>query len=246
MGTGRPGVVLVHGFGHGAWCWQYLMPYLDGPALAVDLPGRAGRPAPAEPTFRDYADAVIQDIEAADFDEVILVGHSLAGAMLPLVAHRLHRKTWHMIFIAAPVLMPGEDAFSIFAFPRQQIARAFTRAATRGQPQPRKLPDQLARRQLCNDMNAQQTAFLLSNLVPEHLAITLERASVTVADLPDTPASYVRPLRDATLKPSIQATLAARLGRNVHAIDVDAGHDVMITRPVQLAEIINGIAGRYR
>jgi pimeloyl-ACP methyl ester carboxylesterase len=247
MSNGAPaGVILIHGAGHGAWCWQPLLPHLDGPAIAVDLPGRAGRPGPAEPTFRDLADAVIQDVEAAHLDEVILVGHSLAGATLPLIASKLRPRTRHMIFIAAPVLMPGEDAYSVLSFPQQQILRAIARAARFRQRPPSKIPAYLVRTRFCNDMNADETAFVLSNVTPDSLALTLERASVTIADVPDTPGTYVRLLRDAVLKPSIQAALGARLGRDADVVDIDAGHDVMISRPVELAELINGVAGRYR
>jgi pimeloyl-ACP methyl ester carboxylesterase len=247
VSNGAPvGTVLIHGAGHGAWCWQPLLPHLDGPTVAVDLPGRAGRPGPAEPTFHDLADAVIQDVEAAHLGEVILVGHSLAGATLPLIASKLGPRTRHMIFIAAPVLMPGEDAYSVLPFPQQQILRAIARAEKRRQRPPRKIPGYFVRTRFCNDMNADETAFVLSNVTPDNVALTLERASVTIADVPDTPATYVRLLRDKVLKPSIQATLGARLGRHADVVKIDAGHDVMISRPVELAGLINDVAGRYR
>ena len=38
--------ILVHGASHGSWCWQKLIPFLEElghSALAVDLPGRAGK-----------------------------------------------------------------------------------------------------------------------------------------------------------------------------------------------------------
>src|SRR4249919_566583 len=35
--------VLVHGAGMGASCWDRLLPHLDRPAVAVDLPGRGSR-----------------------------------------------------------------------------------------------------------------------------------------------------------------------------------------------------------
>jgi pimeloyl-ACP methyl ester carboxylesterase len=239
------GVVLVHGAGHGAWCWQHLLPQLDGPVMAVDLPGRAGRPASAEPTLHELADAVIQDVEAAHFDEVILVGHSLAGATLPLIAAKLPG-TRHLIFIAALVSTPGEDSYSVLSSPQRQILRAIARASKRMRLQPRKIPGYLVRKQFCNGLSADETAFVLSNVTPDNVALTLERASVTVADVPDIPATYVRLLRDKVLKPSTQAVMGARLGRHADVVDIDSGHEVMISRPVELAGLINDVARRYR
>jgi pimeloyl-ACP methyl ester carboxylesterase len=192
------------------------------------------------------ADAVIQDVEAAHFDDVILVGHSLAGATLPLIASKLRSRTCHVIFIAALVSMRGGDAYSVLSFPQQQVLRALARAMRLGQRQPRKIPGYLVRRRFCNDMNADETAFVVSNVTPDSLALTLERASVTIADVPDIPATYVRLLRDAVLNPGTQAVLGARLGRHADVVDIDAGHDVMISRSAELAGLINDAARRYR
>src|SRR5215213_4163340 len=38
------GFVLVHGGYGGAWNWDEVVPLLDAPAVAVDLPGRGGLP----------------------------------------------------------------------------------------------------------------------------------------------------------------------------------------------------------
>jgi pimeloyl-ACP methyl ester carboxylesterase len=38
--------VLVHGAGMGASCWDRLLPHLDRPAVAVDLPGRSSTTSP--------------------------------------------------------------------------------------------------------------------------------------------------------------------------------------------------------
>ena len=73
-------LVLIHGGGLDARCWDRLTPHLDGPSLAVDLPGRGAHPAPLESVgFADCATTVRYDIESAGFEDVILVGHSLAG-----------------------------------------------------------------------------------------------------------------------------------------------------------------------
>ena len=82
-------VVLVHGGGHGAWCWAPMVEHLTSDALAVDLPPRAVRGGPDRfrdlPELRtmtvgDFADSVLADADAAGYDRFVLVGHSLAGA----------------------------------------------------------------------------------------------------------------------------------------------------------------------
>ena len=77
-------VVLVHGGGFAGSCWDLLLEHLDGPVLAVDLPGRGRHPAALDSvTLESAAASVVADIDAAGFDEVVLVGHSLAGCSMP-------------------------------------------------------------------------------------------------------------------------------------------------------------------
>ena len=61
--------VLVHGAGMGASCWDRLIPHLDAPAVALDLPGRGSRSnVPIESvTLEDCANALRETLR--DIDE---------------------------------------------------------------------------------------------------------------------------------------------------------------------------------
>src|SRR5437764_15314513 len=93
---------LVHGAWHGAWCWDRLVPEIAARghrAIAVDLPCEdplAGGAA--------YAGAVVQALEGVGGD-VVLVGHSLGGLTIPLVAAR--QPVHGMVFLCA--LLPRPD-----------------------------------------------------------------------------------------------------------------------------------------
>jgi hypothetical protein len=87
--------VLIHGAYHGPWCWDRLIPELEArghTALAVDLPiAEPGAGAAV------YAQSVLD--AASDIPAPVLVGHSMAGTMLPLVAGS--RRVAKMVFLAA-------------------------------------------------------------------------------------------------------------------------------------------------
>lgn len=71
------------------------------PSVAVDLPGRATRPADiTRVTIAQAADSVAVDIRAAIDGDLVLVGHSVAGTVLPSVAARLDGRVRHLVFIA--------------------------------------------------------------------------------------------------------------------------------------------------
>ena len=104
-------LVLVHGGGFDRRCWDLLLPHLAGPVIAVDLPGRGRHPAPlASVTFADCARAVVEDIDEAGFDEIVLVGHSLAGCSMPATIGLLGDRVRHTVFVACTVPEDGASA----------------------------------------------------------------------------------------------------------------------------------------
>ena len=90
---------LVHGSWHGAWCWSQLVPDLEARghrALAIDLPCED----PASGCIQ-YAEVV--DRALPDDEDLVLVGHSLGGLTIPLVAAL--RPVKRLVFLCA-VLQP--------------------------------------------------------------------------------------------------------------------------------------------
>jgi pimeloyl-ACP methyl ester carboxylesterase len=94
---------LVHGAWHGAWCWGRLVPPLVARGhrvVAVDLPcedpdtGSSG-----------YADVVCAALPPRD--DLVLVGHSLGGLTIPLVAAR--RPVRALVFLCAALPAFGES-----------------------------------------------------------------------------------------------------------------------------------------
>ncbi|HEU0198060.1 MAG TPA: alpha/beta fold hydrolase [Nevskiaceae bacterium] len=91
--------VLVHGSFHGLWQWGPLLAELDRRgqrAVCVDLP----LDDPAADAV-DYAQAAMSQIASrlAVDDEIAIVGHSLAGYVIPFLAETLPAR--HLIFLAA-------------------------------------------------------------------------------------------------------------------------------------------------
>jgi len=105
--------VLVHGAGHGAWCWFRLLPLLRGSGhrvSCVDLAGAAGsRVDPGTIRSFDEYTAPLVDLLAAlpDGEKVILVGHSAGGLSVTHAMHLFSNRIKQAIFIAATMLPFG-------------------------------------------------------------------------------------------------------------------------------------------
>jgi pimeloyl-ACP methyl ester carboxylesterase len=93
---------LVHGAWHGAWCWDRLIPELEAhgqAAIAVELPCEdpdAGCAA--------YCEIVLAQTAGVG-DDLVLVGHSLGGLTIPLVAAA--RPVRKLVFLCALLPRPG-------------------------------------------------------------------------------------------------------------------------------------------
>ncbi|CAD6235155.1 unnamed protein product [Miscanthus lutarioriparius] len=105
--------VLVHGAGHGGWCWFKLACLLRGSAhrvSCIDLTGAAGSLVdPDDVRSFDEYDAPLTDFMAAlpDGHKVILVGHSAGGLSVTHAMHLFRDKIKQAIFIAATMLPFG-------------------------------------------------------------------------------------------------------------------------------------------
>ena len=97
-------IALIHGSYHGAWCWDFLRPELTRlghRVITLDLPI-------SDPTLgaAEYAELVDQAL--GPDTEPTLVGHSMAGLIIPLVAAR--RPVRRLVFLAAFLPSPGRSA----------------------------------------------------------------------------------------------------------------------------------------
>ncbi|WP_407648554.1 alpha/beta fold hydrolase [Gulosibacter molinativorax] len=108
--AGTVGYVLVHGGGHDSRCWAPLLPHLNGATLAVDLPGRGDKAGDlATLRIHDLVNSAAADLDAFDRAErVVLIGHSLAGTLIPEIASRRPDRVAHLVFLSCFVPAEGQ------------------------------------------------------------------------------------------------------------------------------------------
>jgi pimeloyl-ACP methyl ester carboxylesterase len=228
-------LVLVHGGGFDSRCWDRLLPELGGPALAVDLPGRGRHPAPmGSVTLASCAETVAADVDSAGFDDVILVGHSLAGCSMPFIAARLGSRVRHAVFIACTVPEDGQSARDTLDPSIQAlIAEADPGIATGV------MDGEMARLVLGDDLDEAQLAWCTERLVPEALRLTTDQVSLD--GLRGVRSTWVRTMLDQIVAPDKQLRFSANL-TECRVDDIDAGHMCMVSQPAHVAEILNVVA----
>jgi len=230
--------VLVHGGFHDARCWERLIPLLVRPAVAVDLPGRGGRPARMEDvTLEACVRAVCEDVAKSGYERVVLVGHSLGGATVPVVAARIPDRIAHLVLLSTLVAPEGGSVADGF-LPETRDA-AIRRLGT-GDDVRIELSTAHHRELLCNDMAEPDVDWCMARVGPDSRRLFTDRASR--AGLPASlPRTYIRLKRDRSVGWDQQAH-AISLLPGLAVREIDAPHQAMVTHPRELAAILNPLA----
>lgn len=242
-----PALVLVHGGGHAADCWDLtvneihrLAPELT--VLAVDLPGRRGKPGDLlNLTINDFVESVVGDIEDAGLGDIVLVGHSMAGLTVPGVLTKLGSSRVRELILATAFVPPeGKALADTLTGLFRRIAR---RAATTGRLTP--TPAWMVRVGFLNGTSRAQRRFMAGKLYLESPRILAE--NVSRRGMPDAvPRTWILTKRDRAISVPSQRRCIEAIGGVQTVIEIDTCHDLMISEPRQLAEILVERCRRYQ
>ncbi|GHF36019.1 pimeloyl-ACP methyl ester carboxylesterase [Amycolatopsis bartoniae] len=229
-----PGFALQHGGFHGSWCWERVVPLLEAPAVAIDLPGREGDPATLRGiTSAEWTRGALGQINTLPTDRVVLVAHSLGGVTALNAAKVLGDRLAHLILVSALVPAEGQT-------PAELIARGAHRDSLLDETGQFGVPPiEAVRTLLANDVPDEAEA-LYARLRREPMGPISE--PFTHDGLPAVPTTYVRLTRDNAVPPAMQEQMIANLPHESAVTEIDAGHNVMMSRPGQLADLLNLVA----
>ncbi|MCC5622324.1 alpha/beta fold hydrolase [Nostoc sp. CHAB 5715] len=230
--------VLIHGGGLDTWVWGRITPLLDFPALAVRR--AASGTNLNHLTITDSAKYIQSQIESAGFQRVILVAHSIGGILAPTVASLLPQRVVHIVFVGANIPPEGSSAISIFRPSERFGIAVWLRLMAWKISFMNKAVEADMQRTLCNDMDeATVQQVLAGGKNPEPPAIFYE--PVSRLQMPSVPCTYIKLLQDqGILPPSKQDEMAANIGAKV--VTLNTGHTAMLSRPHELAKLLNDIA----
>jgi pimeloyl-ACP methyl ester carboxylesterase len=198
-------------------------------AIAMDLPSDR-RTA----TFGDYALAVAASLPPTP--DLVLVGHSLAGIVIPLVA--LRRPVRLLAFLCA--LIPEREGEPTDRDgPAQHVEGTFDGLAHHEDGSHSWPNLQAARRILYQDCSIELAASAFARLRRQQVA--LWEGWQPMAGWPDVAVASVHCRDDRAVNPSWSRWIAPhRLG--VESMELPGGHSPMLSRPALLAETLASVA----
>ncbi len=197
---------LIHGGGGSAWDWHLVAPELR--ELGHD-PVAVDLPSDdGSAGWWEYADAVVQAVGGRG--NVVVVGHSLGGFTAPLVCVRIPADL--LVLVAAMIPSPGElfaDWWANTGYEESGFDDVFYHD----------VPHELAADARLRERDEGARAL---------------RESWPLESWPDTPTRYLL-CRDDRMFPAAWARRHARERLGVDADEMDGGHYISLSRPLELA-----------
>jgi pimeloyl-ACP methyl ester carboxylesterase len=241
--------VLVHGGGSTARFWDRVVPRLDVPTLAVDLPGRNGKPADlATLTVDDEVASVLDDITAAaPMGPIVLVAHSSGGLVVPGVVAGLRGRVEQVVLSAA--LVPAEGGCGLDCMqPRhaEGLRLAVEHAAQDGTvitlPGPPADPEPFRTAYGGDPLDDETLAFVADPLrcVPDTVHHYFQPVCWSAAGA--VPVTYLVNERDRPIPTALQDQMVARLPHPARVVRLPGGHAPAVTDPAGFAALLHDVA----
>lgn len=225
-------ITLVHGAWHGAWCWDRLGPELEAQgnrAVAPDLPAED----PSAGLTR-YAELVAEAL--ADAADVVIVGHSLGAATIPIVATL--RPIRHLVFLCGLIPEPGKSVTDRYAEEEVFVPGFAGNTATRDDGASYWLDAEAATRCFFHDCTSEDAAWAFGRLRAQSAAPRSEPWPLDT--LPDVERTSILCRDERCLRPEWSRRMS-RQQLGVEPVELDGGHSPFLSRPHELAEVISRV-----
>jgi len=222
---------LVHGAYHGAWCWDGLRTELerDGHTTsAVDLPCEDPQ-AGAE----RYAEIVVRAIPPGS--PAVVVGHSLAGLTIPLVAATT--RTLMTVYLCALVPIPGLS----FDAQHANIGTGYqpSQPAVGNEDGSASWPVPSAIEVFYHDCDPQLASDAAGRLRRQHWRVTQE--VTPLRDMPAVRSAYILCGQDRMVSPEYSRRVSREL-LGIDAVEMVGGHSPFLAQPRELATILERVS----
>jgi len=222
---------LVHGAFHGSWCWERLTEVLESRGhrvLTVDLPCEDPEAGASE-----YADAAVKAFSGAA-EDMVVVGHSLAGLTIPVIATR--RPVSRLIFLCAMLPRPGRALDAVMGDEPDMTlpgpaggAYATADGSTHWHPE-------AAAAYFFSDCPPEVTEWAVPRLRGQFWKITGEVTPLRA--WPAVPCSAIIGSRDLVINPDWSRRVTPSV-LGVRPAELDCGHSPFFSAPALLADAIS-------
>lgn len=227
--------------------WDRLLPHLRHPAFAVDLPGRADKPADAMTlTVDECVESAVSDVLAQDVDDIVLVAHSSGGLFAPGIGAALAPRVRHIVLSAATVPPEGGTALDAMkASHRDRVLEGMEAARRDGWVLRTPGPEAAEKVRLAyggDPLSDELIEWINDPVRCVRDSMNFYFQPVRWSSVAGVPVTFVKHLRDRPSPPALQDDNIGRLPVPPRVIEIDSGHIPAVTHPEQFAAILGDVA----
>ena len=250
---GKKHFVLVHGAGHGAWCWYKLATLLNSTGhnvTTLDLAASGINQIQVQHvhSFSDYVEPLIKFLGSLPPKErVILVGHSMGGAVISIAMERFPEKIAAAVYATA--VMPGPALSYLSILEKIKIKLELTDSQYRYDQGANSPPTSL----LFEPKQLSSSVYQLSPPEDLILALSLVRISprlieeikLTEEKYGLVPRVFIVCDQDLQIEEDVQMWMIRKNPPNEVKVINGSDHMVMFSRPLELFSNLLKVAEKY-
>jgi pimeloyl-ACP methyl ester carboxylesterase len=223
---------------HGGWCWKKVTPILRAAGHEVYTPTLTGLGERAhlhypEIDMHTHIQDVVNVLEYEDLRQVILVGHSLAGFMVPAVAERAPERIAHIINLDGPLGEDGKAFKDLLPDYWENFRRRGREAGNEGWVPPIF--------EWTFGVTGADLAWMQSKLTPQPLKTWETPLTFINPAARSIPRTFISCTENLLSNDEISAEVKKYAETGWDFRFISTGHDAMITAPDELAETLIGL-----
>lgn len=240
--TGKATYVLVHGGGHGGWCWRDVARILRGHGYEVHAPTLTGvadrrHLLTTETGLDTHIDDVASLLFHEDLHDVILAGHSYGGAVIAGAADRARDRVGQLAFLDAVILRDGESLAGTTPALRDLFAHE---GRTVDGVALTLWPDSAMTRPIYGIEDEAVWEWMRPRLSPHPWKCFTDPLALTA---PEAVAAIARTIVNCPGTLALRAAeVLPRYRDAANVWQIDTGHDLMLTEPEKTAEMLLRLA----
>ncbi len=245
----KPTLILIHGAWHNAKCWDELRPLLEAQdiqCLCPDLPGHGNnRLELTRISLKVYSNYISQLIDK--YNNIFLLGHSMAGILISLLAEQYPEKIQSLIYLSAYLPQNKQSLFDLMARHQQEHGLTPIESALEFSADKRRCT--LAAADIIplfyNQCSADRQQWAQHHFQEQASLPLATKPSLSDANFGSVHKYYIRCTHDQII-PASQYTmmLAAQACEAVYELDAD--HSPFWSNPQTLSELIVKIVKKPR
>lgn len=232
-------IVLVHGAWMDASAWDQVVSRLrdtHNDVTAVNLLGHGDDDTPYEQIqLQTYVDVVKDAI--GERQQVILVGHSLAGVVISQVAEAIPDQLAKLVYVAAYLPQTGESLYSLSQQDKDSHIGAYWRQDDPDHYSPAYIAPEGIKECFAADCDDATVQRLIDHHKPDALAPMATPVSLTADRFGRVRREYVHTTQDNAVSYFLQQQMVDQTPvAVVHTLD--SSHCPFFSRPAELADLI--------